>query len=52
MFEELGIVTNIWAEEIANGARFDELMMEFGANGSRIWRSAKAITFATPNSGN
>ena len=33
MFEELGIVTNIWAEEIANGARFDELMMEFGANG-------------------
>ena len=33
MFERLGIVTNIWAEEIENGARFDELMMEFGANG-------------------
>ena len=33
MFEKLGIVTNIWAEEIANGARFDELMIEFGANG-------------------
>ena len=33
MFEKLGIVTNIWAEEIANGARFDELMVEFGANG-------------------
>ena len=35
MFERLGIVTNIWAEEIENGARFDELMMEFGANGFR-----------------
>ena len=33
MFEQLGIVTNIWAEEIENGARFDELMVEFGANG-------------------
>ncbi len=33
MFEKLGIVTNIWAEEIENGARFDELMVEFGANG-------------------
>ena len=33
MFEKLGIVTNIWAEEIANGARFDDLMVEFGANG-------------------
>ena len=33
MFEKLGIVTNIWAEEIANGASFDELMVEFGANG-------------------
>ena len=33
MFEKLGIVTNIWAEEIANGARFDDLMVVFGANG-------------------
>ena len=33
MFEKLGIVTNIWAKEIENGARFDELMVEFGANG-------------------
>ena len=33
MFEKLGIVTNIWSEEIDNGARFDELMVEFGANG-------------------
>ena len=33
MFEKLGIVTNIWAEEIENGARFDALMVEFGANG-------------------
>lgn len=33
MFEELGIVTNIWAEEMENGASFDELMVEFGANG-------------------
>ena len=33
MFEKLGIVTNIWAEEIENGARFDERMVEFGANG-------------------
>ena len=33
MFEKLGIVTNIWAEEIDNGARFDDLMVEFGANG-------------------
>ena len=33
MFEKLGIVTNIWAQEIDNGARFDDLMVEFGANG-------------------
>lgn len=33
MFEKLGIVTNIWAEEIENGARFDDLMVKFGANG-------------------
>ena len=33
MFEKLGIVTNIWSEEIDTGARFDELMVEFGANG-------------------
>ena len=33
MFEKLGIVTNIWSEEVDNGARFDELMVEFGANG-------------------
>jgi sugar phosphate isomerase/epimerase len=33
MFEKLGIVTNIWSEEIENGARFDDLMVEFGANG-------------------
>ncbi len=35
MFERLGIVTNIWAKEIENGARFDDLMVEFGANGFR-----------------
>ena len=51
MFEKLGIVTNIWAEEIEKGARFDELMVEFGATGSRIWKSAKAITSVTPNLG-
>ena len=33
MFEKLGIVTNIWSEAVENGARFDELMVEFGANG-------------------
>ncbi len=33
MFERLGIVTNIWAKEMENGARFDDLMVEFGANG-------------------
>ena len=33
MFERLGIVTNIWAKEIENGARFDDLMVEFGENG-------------------
>ena len=33
MFEKLGIVTNIWSKEIVNGTRFDELMVEFGANG-------------------
>ena len=33
MFEKLGIVTNIWSEEIDTGARFDELMVEFGAHG-------------------
>ena len=33
MFEKLGIVTNIWAEEIENGARFDDLMVAFGTNG-------------------
>ena len=33
MFEKLGIVTNIWSEEIDKGARFDELMVAFGANG-------------------
>ena len=33
MFEKLGIVTNIWSEEVENGARFDELMVEFGATG-------------------
>ena len=35
MFEKLGIVTNIWAKEIENGARFDDLMVEFGTNGFR-----------------
>ena len=35
MFERLGIVTNIWAKEMENGARFDGLMVEFGANGFR-----------------
>ncbi len=35
MFEKLGIVTNIWAKEVENGARFDDLMVEFGANGFR-----------------
>lgn len=33
MFESLGIVTNIWSQEIENGARFSDLMVEFGANG-------------------
>ena len=33
MFEKLGIVTNIWSAEIESGARFDELMVAFGANG-------------------
>ena len=33
MFEKLGIVTNIWAEEIEKGARFDDLVVEFSANG-------------------
>ena len=33
MFENLGIVTNIWAKEIENGALFADLMVEFGANG-------------------
>ena len=33
MFEKLGIVTNIWSEEIENGTPFDTLMVEFGANG-------------------
>lgn len=33
MFERLGIVTNIWAKEMENGVRFDDLMVEFGANG-------------------
>ena len=35
MFERLGIVTNIWANEMANGARFDDLMVQFGENGFR-----------------
>lgn len=35
MFERLGIVTNIWAKEMESGARFDDLMVEFGANGFR-----------------
>lgn len=35
MYEKLGIVTNIWAKEIENGARFDDLMVQFGENGFR-----------------
>ncbi len=35
MFERIGIVTNIWAKEMESGARFDDLMVEFGANGFR-----------------
>lgn len=35
MFERLGIVTNIWSKEIENGALFDDLMIEFAANGFR-----------------
>ncbi len=35
MFENLGIVTNIWAKEIENGTLFADLMVEFGANGFR-----------------
>lgn len=35
MFKKLGIVTNIWAKEIENGALFANLMVEFGANGFR-----------------
>ena len=52
MFEKLGIVTNIWSEEVENGERFDALMVEFGANGFKDMEYAKAITSATPNSGN
>ena len=52
MFEKLGIVTNIWSEEAENGARFDELMVEFGANGFKDMEVRKAITSATLNSGN
>ncbi|MDE0468917.1 MAG: hypothetical protein OYL97_17845 [Candidatus Poribacteria bacterium] len=32
MFEKLGIVTNIWTQEVEKGTRFDELMVEFGTN--------------------
>lgn len=35
MYEKLGIVTNIWAKEIENGARFDDLMVQFGEEGFR-----------------
>ncbi len=35
MFERLGIVTNIWAKEMEDGARFDDLMVLFGENGFR-----------------
>ena len=35
MFERLGIVTNIWAKEMENGVRFDDLMVQFGENGFR-----------------
>ncbi len=35
MFENLGIVTNIWAKKIENGTLFADLMVEFGANGFR-----------------
>lgn len=35
MFERLGIVTNIWAKEMEDGASFDDLMVQFGENGFR-----------------
>lgn len=35
MFERLGIVTNIWAKEMENGACFGDLMVEFGEKGFR-----------------
>ncbi len=38
MFEKLGIVTNIWSVEMHvshGGARFDDLVVEFGQNGFR-----------------
>jgi sugar phosphate isomerase/epimerase len=33
MFEKLGIVTNIWTQCVDSGERFDDLVVEFGANG-------------------
>lgn len=35
MFEKLGIVTNIWSVALQSGARFNDLMVEFGENGFR-----------------
>ena len=33
MFEQLGIVTNIWARRMESGERFEELALQFGDNG-------------------
>ena len=33
MFEKLGVVTNIWSEEMGRGTSFEDLMVTFGQNG-------------------
>ena len=33
MFEKLGIVTNIWTQRVDSGDPFDDLVVQFGANG-------------------
>jgi hypothetical protein len=33
MFEKLGVVTNVWAERLVRGDRFEDLARQFGDNG-------------------
>ena len=33
MFEQLGVVTNIWAKRMEGGDRFEDLALQFGAHG-------------------